>query len=125
MKQSNIQCYQSLQDAHIFMGNWGGKGRENPNTPLFINFSAVPCNGPAGEPAGDEVDLCIALTHRQVAEIVKAFFWDIIMYPKNNVFGQFLNRLLKKRWAIMTSDVAKDSSSDNPWYEVMHYTEIP
>ena len=100
-------CLQTVRDANVTLGNWGGQAGERPDTPIFINVRVRQTNGPAGEPEEGEIDLCFALTVPQMALIVKDFFCDITVGRKN-IFAQMLSRLLRKRWAVMTSSLAKD-----------------
>ena len=106
---NRAMIFQAIQDAHVTIGNWGGAGGEGPDKPMFINVHVHQVNRPAGEPVSDEIDFILGLTVPQMALIVKAFFWGII-WDKEKPFRKMFLRLLRKRWAVMTDGLYKNTS---------------
>lgn len=111
--------FQSLHGARVTFGASSGQGHETPESVHFINVTAQPMSGPYGHAIGEPVEVSLALTVPQMAQIIMHFFWDII--TRKGVCGQFLRRLMEKRWAVMTSPVAKSSKGGGEWYEQMQY----
>jgi len=97
----NLQ-FETIQGASILLG--GGEGapeRETPSTRFCINVEAKALvNGDFTEP----VHIQLWITPVQIAEIVKAFFLDFLRHAPR-VYKELLERILRKRWAIMTSGV--------------------
>jgi len=94
-------CYRAVIGGKVFMGEAGGKGNETPHTRFILSVSAVPLSGPYGHPQGPAVDIFVEFTPRQMAQIVDHFFCHIT--DGGNVFTKMLQRLFKKRSAVMTS----------------------
>lgn len=95
----NLQ-FETIQGAKIILG--GGAGapdRETPDTRFCINVEAKALvNGDFTEP----VHIQLWITPSQIAEIVKEFFGDMFWHtPK--WCRENLQRLLYKRWKLMTS----------------------
>jgi hypothetical protein len=101
---------QTIPDAHVSIGNWGGHGHERIDKPMFINVRVREVKGPNGEPVneGEVIDFVLGLTVPQVAQIVKLFFWDIICDAERPFFRNMFLRLLRKRWAVMTDPLSKN-----------------
>jgi len=54
----------------------------------------------------EPVDVSLTLTVPQLAQIVKHFFWEITV--RHGWAVNFLQRLLVKRWAVMTDQTCKN-----------------
>lgn len=126
--ERSYQAFQSLQGSSIVIGgDYGNRDRERPSTRMFINVTVRACPPRECPPldgsdaSGPEMDVCLGLTIPQVAFIVKMFFWEFISYPPKNIFSKFLQRLLEKRWAVMTSNVYKRPSLDEEGYNYLLY----
>lgn len=98
---------QSLRSSHVMLGNDGGHGHERPDTLITINVVGKVLFSDFVEVSGEEIYVQLSLSPKQVAHIVKLFFWDI---TTESIFGKMLKRLLKKRWAVMTWPVYKTAS---------------
>ena len=95
---------QSRADSRIFLGSDAVKGRETPDTRLTIDVSNyVLLSDREAEGDLQVVQLCLSVP--QMAELVRQFFVEIIT-PKN-MYAKLLRRLLQKRWAAMSSPLAK------------------
>ena len=132
-------CYDSLPESHItFGGGGGGPGWETPKALYYLNLEVVitPATRADSMTIGEKVRLQLGLTIPQMAEIVKRFFHETVSHygkpnPKKNIFNTFLRRLLQKRWALMTSPVAKgplmnipDFPEADDWIKAMQYTDL-
>jgi len=113
---------QSLQNATLRVG--GGEaqgGHENPESRLAITVMTELQATEYSEPKkGEEVDLQVWLTIPQVASIVADFFQEVA--PPGSIYHKFLRRLLEKRWAHMTSPIAKSGINGKRWME--KYTQV-
>ena len=97
----NLQ-FETIQGASILLG--GGEGspeRETLTTRFCINVEAKALvNGDFTEP----VHIQLWITPSQIAEIVKAYFSDMLRYTPR-VYRDLLERILRKRWTVMTSSI--------------------
>lgn len=107
--------FQSLQDARIQVGGGEGQGGwETPQSRLAITVMA--------EDTGtkEQVEMQVWLTIPQIASLVVAFFEQIL--PLGGLYRGFLRRLLEKRWAHMTSPIAKAKIDGKQWMKP--YTKV-
>ena len=104
----------------IMIGGNSTTGMETPECYYNLNLTVVPVKD--GPPTGEPVDLCLTLTVPLVAQIVKAFFRDVVL---EGVCRKFFRRLLTKRWAVMTFPVAKTRDEGGEWYDLMQYHRDP
>ncbi len=115
LEQTDVY-FQPIPGSNVTFGCTDGEGHENSDSLIYVNFRrAVQADGvpmsafdlPIGE---DVVYLSIALTPEMCAQIVKNFFWPIA--HERGLWQKMLKRLLKKRWAVMTSSFAKPGLHD-------------
>lgn len=129
MEQTDLQyqAYEALPDAFIMIGgDFGNKGYETPSSRMILNLKVRPCQPGVGDPTGPEMHIALALTIPQVAWIVYDFFSGMILWPKKNIHRTFFIRLMKKRFHVMTSELAKDPRYGFPeWVKAMKYPEMP
>ena len=123
--ERSYQSFQAPQDVVIQFGASDSPGNEKPGSLHFLNLNGVqPMSGPYGTPVGDPVDITIALTPRQVAEVVKHFFVEVVF--AGGIYQKFFQRLMSKRWAVMTADGYKTADWDVNGFREMHYhREVP
>ena len=116
-------AFQSLPgDTIITGGNSGGRGFELPRSRHIFNVKVIATTDLCGETHGEVIDLALVLTPRQVAQIVWHFFSDITV--RNGFPMKFLQRLMEKRWAFMTSPMYKHESAsliDQEGYDDIRY----
>ncbi len=116
--------FQSLQDNHLkFGGGNADKGWENPESRLAITMMTNlqgTNDDQAKTRSEDETEVQVWLTIPQMASIVVAFFEPIL--PLGGIYRNFLRRLLEKRWAHMTSPMAKTKIDGNRWMQP--YTKV-
>lgn len=102
----------SVQDADVQIGGGEVPGHESGRTLLAITVKAVA--------DGEPIEVQIWLTIPQLASIVKKFFSGILFHEnsrKKTLFAKLLQRLLRKRWAVMTSPLLKQIMDDGePWF---------
>jgi hypothetical protein len=98
-------AFRPLPDASIRSGGTGC-GYEEKESVIWLNLQVATPIGPDDQPCGEVVRLAIALTPAQYAQVVKQFFWDVTV--GSSLMAKFLKRLLQKRWAIMTNELAKE-----------------
>lgn len=99
-------AFRPLQDANICVGGpYTGRGNEEKDARIWLQFIGASQVGNDDQPFGEPVRLAIALTPAQYAEVVKRFFWEVTV--SNGLMANFLRRLLRKRWAVMTKEMAK------------------
>jgi hypothetical protein len=99
-------AFRPLLDTNIIVGGTG-TGCEGTEEPIWLNFPGATPIGVDDQPCGEPVRLAIALTPAQYAQVVKLFFRDVTV--SNPLMAKFLRRLLQKRWAMMTRELARDS----------------
>lgn len=125
MMEQTYQAYETLPGTHVMIGgNFGHKGTENPLSRMILNLKVRPCQPGCGDPTGPAMDIAVAITIPQAAGIVQMFFMGLIYWPVKNIWKTFLVRMMRKRWAVMTSPLAKDPDGSG-WFEAMKYPEIP
>jgi hypothetical protein len=94
-------------------------GHESDRTRLAITVKAVA--------DGEPIEVQIWLTVPQVASLVKQFFYDILFQGndrRKTLFAKLLQRLLRKRWAVMTMPLLKQECGDGePWFPSYHELE--
>lgn len=118
--ERSYQSFQVPQGVVIQFGASDSPGNEKPGSRHFLNLNGVqPMSGPYGTPVGDPVDITIALTPRQVAEIVKHFFVEVVF--AGGIYQKFFERLMIKRWALMTASEHKTPAWDFDAFREMHY----
>ena len=128
--EQTYQAYETLPGTHVMIGgDFGNKGSETPDSRMILNLKVRPYEpGSFGGPQGPAMDIAVKITVPQAAWIVQEFFSGLITWPVKNIWKTFLIRMMRKRWALMTSPVAKDpmfGDNRNDWYEAMKYPEIP
>lgn len=117
--ERSYQSFRALPRANIQFGTSGGVGGEGPESRHFLNLTVQPTTNPYGDPVGEPIDITLALTPRQMAQIVRHFFADIILW--SGIYEGLLRRLLTKRWALMTSPVFKTPKLGGEDFKEMHY----
>ena len=122
--ERSYQSFHALREANVQIGRSGGVDREGPESRHFLNFTVRPTSGPYGTPIGEPMDITLALTSRQMAQIVRSFFVELIY--KDGIFTQMFRRLMTKRWAVMTAWEYKTPVLDETAFREMHYhREVP
>ena len=100
---------ESVQDANIQLGGGNANpGWETPDSRWALTVKAV-------DTRGEPIEIQIWFTVPQLASIVKKFFADILIREDNGektIFAKMLQRLLRKRWAVMSSSTAKMKFAD-------------
>jgi hypothetical protein len=106
MDQFESAVFESVRDANLtFAGSYMQGGRETAETYWAITAKVKYCQINNSEVAlKDGAIVVVWLTVPQIAKICRSFFEPITM----GVFKNFLKRLLKKRWAVMTANWNKD-----------------
>jgi hypothetical protein len=113
-----------LETADDFRFSIGGnyvylrEGHETPWTRFCINLDAKALNYESGE-FDRKVMVQLWITPAQVAEIVKEYFRDMLENTPR-VFRDMLERLLRKRWSVMTNPTWKDPEDPDrvkPYYK--------
>ena len=103
--------FESQPKSEIHLGQTCGRGSETPTSRLAI--VVLRCALVEGEP---DTEVQVWLSVEEFVELVKQFFWEVIS-PKN-IYMKFLQRLLHRRWQMMTSETAKVRWLDpdnRPW----------
>ncbi len=118
--QETIQ-FETVQDAHVLLGGGeGGPDRETPRTRFCINIDAK-AYVPEDDGFTRDIHIQLWITPTQIAEIVKAFFSDMLCHT-SRVYHDMLERILRKRWSVMTSSLYrnKDFGGErvNPYYKI-------
>lgn len=118
--------FDATSKSRFYLGNQGGQGHETPRTLLCIDVTRCEIKRADATKEDDEAEVVqIYLTIPQMVEIVKLFFWDVV--SPGNIYTKFLQRLLKRRWDVMTDDLAKTttfSDNDQPWLLRYDRTEV-
>ncbi len=118
--ERSYQSFQASQDIVIQFGASDSVGNEKPGSRHFLNLNNVqPMSGPYGTPMGDPMDISIALTPRQVAQIVRHFFVEVVF--AGGIYKALLQRLMAKRWAVMTASEYKTPWLDDSGFRELHY----
>jgi len=124
--EQTYQAYETLPGTHVMIGGaYGSEGYETPESRMILNLKVRPCQPGCGDPTGPAMDIAVAITIPQAAWIVQGFFDGLTHWPKKNIWKTFLTRMMRKRWAVMTTPLAKPGGGFNEWYEAMKYPEIP
>lgn len=122
MERSFVQ-YQSLRGENVVTGGTSVMpGDDDHCSRLVLNIRARVVTNVHDEYApGEEMDLALALTPRQVAQIVWEFFSDSA-FGEGTIYHTFLRRLMTKRWALMTHPSYKDArNADLPKFSDLQY----
>ncbi len=108
--ERSYQTYQSLRGTNIMFGGTGGsRADEDHRTRHILCIQVRPCSNPYVEDQqSEQMEVQLALTTRQLAQIVWSFFGDTVFGP-GTIFHTFLQRLITKRWALMTHPSFKDA----------------
>jgi len=125
--ERSYQTYQSLRGTNIMFGGTGGsRADEDHRTRHVLCIQARPCKNPYDEyQQGEEMEVQLALTTRQVAQIVWSFFSDRA-FSEGTIFHTFLRRLMTKRWALMTHPSYKDArNASEPEFSDLRYHRDP
>ncbi|MBI2055128.1 MAG: hypothetical protein HYT39_03465 [Candidatus Sungbacteria bacterium] len=118
--ERSYQSFQAPRDVVIQFGASDSVGNEKPGSLHFLNLNGVqPMSSPYGTPVGNPVDISIALSPRQVAQIVKHFFVEVVF--AGGIYQKFFERLMTKRWALMTAAEYKSPVMDSEAFREMHY----
>ena len=113
--------FETVQDARVILGgDAGGPDRETPSTRFCIDVDAKAF---VREDNGFTRDVRIQLwiTPTQIAEIVKGYFSDML-YNTSRVYRELLERILRKRWAVMTSSIYRRKDLGGKRVEPYHKT---
>lgn len=109
--------FDATSKSRFYLGNQGGQGHETPRTLLCIDVTRCDIKRADAVKEGKEAEVVqIYLAIPQMVEIVMLFFRDVV--SPGNIYTKLLQRLLKRRWDVMTDSLAKTTSfSDNgrPW----------
>ena len=103
------ETFESIQGARIFVGGGQTAGFEKPESRLAITVRAT--DGRTGEP----VEVQLWLTVPQFATIVWKFFSEVFTFGKENFFSKAMSRLMRRRYAVMTSPLARPGNG-NEWF---------
>ncbi len=103
--EDNIQ-FETILGARTLLGaGEGGLDREKPDSRYCINVNTKAYD-PVTDSFSRDIHVQLWITPTQIAEIVKQYFETMLRHaPK--VYRQNLERLLRKRWAMMTSGIYK------------------
>lgn len=113
--------FQSLQETQLLVGGGNADGGwENPESRLAITVKTHLTGTEDYQTRKEECEVQVWLTIPQVVSIVVAFFEQIL--PLGGIYRGFLRRLLEKRWAHMTSPIAKAKIDGKRWME--KYTQV-
>ena len=120
------QAYETLPGTHVmFGGEFGHPGREAPDSRMILNLKVYPCRAGGSDPTGPEMEISVGITIPQVAGIVLEFFSGLARRPAKNIYRSFLFRMMRRRWALMTTPLAKTPLPGSDWFDRMKYSEIP
>lgn len=118
--ERSYQSFRAPEGVAIQFGASDSVGNEKPGSLHFLNLNGVHVTpGPYGPAIGEPVDITLALSPRQVAQIVKHFFIEVVF--AGGIYGKLLQRLMTKRWAVMTASEFKGSDFDEAGFKEMHY----
>ncbi len=122
MGQSFVMV-QPLRGRNVTVGGGaGGPWRETPETVHYVNVVGTLDHRSDRLEKGEEIDVQLGLTTRQMAQIVIRFLW----HDLQGIYRRFLQRLLVKRWATMTAPHYRNPQLFEDCYREMHYQdEIP
>lgn len=118
--ERSYQSFQAPAGMVIQIGTSDSAGNEKPGSRHFLNLNGIqPMTGPYGSPVGDPVDITIALTPRQVAQVVRHFFVEVLY--THSICSQLFQRIMNKRWNVMTASEYKTLELDQDGFREMHY----
>jgi len=122
MSEMAYQAYETLPGNFIIGGDYGNKGTETPESRMILNLKVRQCQPGGGNPTGPEMEISVGITIPQAAWIVLSFFRGLTFWPRKNIWRTFLIRMMKRRWAEMTSLAYKPPQFGES--NVMVYPEI-
>ena len=109
----------SVRGADVKLGGGELPGHESEETRLAITVGVIA--------DGNLIEVQIWLTIAQMASLVKQFFYDILFRRngrEKTFFAGLLKRLLRKRWAVMSSPLLKQVMVDGEsWFPSYHKIE--
>src|SRR3989344_8109982 len=113
--------FETVQGAELRLGGGeGGPDRETPGSRYCVNVTAQAyVHGDNGFTR--DVDVQIWITPTQIAQLVKQYF-STMLWCTGPVYRQLLERLLRKRWSVMTSDFYKLPLEGSDRLEPYHKT---
>jgi len=101
LDEENIQ-FETIHDAKVLLGaGEGGPDSERVDSRYCINVGTRAYD-PATDSFSRDIHIQLWITPTQIAEIVKQYFAEMLRHTPR-VYRQLLERLLRKRWAVMTS----------------------
>ena len=102
---ANIQ-FETVQDTELRLGaGEGAPDRERPDSRYCITIRTR-AYAPAAAGFTRDVHVQLWITPVQIAELVKQYFSEMLRHTPR-VYRQQLERLLRKRWSVMTSGIYK------------------
>jgi len=104
--EDNIQ-FETIQGANVLLGaGEGGPNREKPDSRYCINVDTKAYD-PATDSFSRDIHVQLWITPTQIAEIVKQYFAEMLRHTPR-VYRQQLERMLRKRWTVMTSSIYRE-----------------
>ena len=101
----NVQ-FETVQGAELLLGaGEGAPDREGLDSRYCININTK-VFVPADNGFTREVHVQLWITPTQIAQLVKQYFSEMLRHT-SPVYRDLLERLLRKRWSVMTSSVYK------------------
>jgi hypothetical protein len=110
---ANFQL-ETIQSAKVHLGaGEGSTNSEGPESRFCINVDTKAYD-PATGTFSRDIHVQLWITPSQIADIVKQYFAEMLRHVPN-VYGKLLERILRKRWTVMTSSVYRlDHSPGTP-----------
>lgn len=102
---SSSFIFDSEKKSEVYLGRTHAAESENHTAKLCIGIRQCNLDGDSQE----TVEVQVWLTVEQVAEVVKMFFWETI--SSSHIYKTFLQRLLHRRWKVMTSQLSQHTAS--------------
>jgi len=116
----NVQ-FETVQGAELRLGAGEGQpDRERPDSRYCINIKTK-VFVPADNGFTREVHVQLWITPTQIAQLVKQYFSDMLRHA-SPVYRDLLERLLRKRWSMMTSSIYKMKLDGLDRVEPYHHT---
>ena len=104
--EDNIQ-FETIRSASVLLGaGEGGPDRETLDSRYCINVDTKAYD-PATDSFSRDIHVQLWITPTQIAEIVKQYFAEMLRHAPR-VYRQQLERLLRKRWTVMTSSIYRE-----------------
>ncbi|MFA5954040.1 MAG: hypothetical protein WC817_00700 [Patescibacteria group bacterium] len=114
---------ETVQGAELLLGGGeGGVDRETPSTRFCLNIAAK-AFVPGEDGFAQDIDVQLWITPTQIAQLVKQYF-SMMLWHTKPVYRQLLERLLRKRWSVMTSCGYKLRLDGSDRLEPYHKTGI-